>query len=527
MRCWLNVAMVFVTACSAPASIDAGSTGGGAVAGGGASGGGSTMGGGATAGGSSSGGGMGGGSVGPTDGGTRGTIDYHIAFPSMVGGSYTLSPSQDDLLMSIFIAGVTLGHLVHEHRPAMTFDRNYLCGTLFGQWLQENLQPNYLDPSQEWIDTDPSQRTLLLSPGQGGPFQLNDYSKRLESGFGLVNFVALQGQLPFTVADQDSNAQTARVGPPSLENKYFGPMAAAYFHYNDLLRVEALAATSFYPQAANTTQCFAQVEAGRFPQLEMVLNAVYNAGGYSGAYAGYVSLCAHANDSSWATKLARIDDDTLDDAAYRAATGINDTGTFILYPRQVRNYLNQLYGLDTRVVPVRPNVLRFELSTLRGVFIAVFGKLGVANGTSWRAITSAEAGTAFDQARTAAGLDGRRELFISTLADRTAFFDLVEGALTRLTSTVGSLGATAQVNLALGERGSVDGGVSVTCPPTPQVYPAGRGAYASGTVVQGSDGAFYVCLPGVAAWCNSPSALAYEPGSGYAWMSAWSRVTCP
>ncbi len=324
---------------------------------------------------------------------------------------------------------------------------------------------------------------MLLSSGQGGPFQINDYSKRLESGFGLVNFVLLQQRLGYSVADQDSNAQTARRGPNTLEDKYFGPMAAAYFHYNDLLRVEALAATSYYPAAS---------------------------------------------DPTWSTKLANIENFTLGDAAYVAATGVNDTGTFILYPRQVRNYLDQLYRIPTVVVPARPNVLRFSVPTLRSVFVATFSKLGIAQGTSWRAITGAEAGGAFDAALAATSVAPTGKLFVDQLADRTALFDLLDGALNHLQATLGvPLSSTAQVNLALGETGAggADGGV--TCPTSLPVYPSGRGTYVSGTIVRGSDGHAYQCLPGVAAWCNSTAEAAYAPGTGTATTSAWVLVNCP
>lgn len=59
----------------------------------------------------------------------------------------------------------------------------------------------------------------------------------------------------------------------------------------------------------------------------------------------------------------------------------------------------------------------------------------------------------------------------------------------------------------------------------PSDYPAYKagGAYKSGDVVSHA-GKNYVCLPGVAAWCNG-IADAYEPGAGFGWESAWKIFT--
>ena len=53
-------------------------------------------------------------------------------------------------------------------------------------------------------------------------------------------------------------------------------------------------------------------------------------------------------------------------------------------------------------------------------------------------------------------------------------------------------------------------------------YPSGKGGYAAGDRVTGSDGNVYEC--DIAGWCNNPSELYYAPGSGLAWDEAWNRV---
>jgi chitin-binding protein len=51
------------------------------------------------------------------------------------------------------------------------------------------------------------------------------------------------------------------------------------------------------------------------------------------------------------------------------------------------------------------------------------------------------------------------------------------------------------------------------------VYPQGLGTYTLGQMVASRDGKLYRCK--VVGWCNSNSALYYEPGFGLAWGDAW------
>ncbi|AUR50933.1 carbohydrate-binding protein [Aquella oligotrophica] len=70
--------------------------------------------------------------------------------------------------------------------------------------------------------------------------------------------------------------------------------------------------------------------------------------------------------------------------------------------------------------------------------------------------------------------------------------------------------------------------------PTPEpsgnypLYPAERGSYIAGTVVEGSDGKLYKCLSEqVAPWCNNTAEWAYAPGAGSAWQQAWELADSP
>lgn len=468
-----------------------------------------------------------------------GTIYYHIDLDNPVGfktEAYVFDNAQIDLLMSQFIAGAMLGHLLHEKNAQFVLDRDYLYGTLIGQWLQENVQPDYKDPTQIWIDSDQSQRDTLLSLGQGGPYQLNDYSKRLESGWGMVNFVMMQKGLGYSVADQDSGVQTAGTGPHALEYKHFGPMAAAYFHYNDLLRIESLAGTTYWTPNKDALACMSNVASGKFPYFDMVLNAAYNAGPYSATFTEYVTLCANATNPSYSSQIAQIDNYSLTDAQYTAATNITGAGTYILYPRQIRLYLDQLYNNSTTLVqPAPDNHLIFAMDALRDVFATVFSNENVdfgsnapaplghsLNGSTWQAITAVQAGAAFDQALTETGSAESSMYDIGKATDRSKVFDVLDAAIVNLQTSLGAnFSATANTNLAIGESGSV----TLTCPTNPTVFPQNRLSYTGGTIVKGTDGKLYQCLSSqVATWCQAGGA--YTPTAGWSWQSAWRLYVC-
>jgi hypothetical protein len=222
---------------------------------------------------------------------------------------------------------------------------------------------------------------------------------------------------------------------------------------------------------------------------------------------------------------ARINNDGLGDAEYTAATGIVSSGTFVLYPRQIRNYLDQLYNIDTHILPVGQVVLRFDMANLRYVFERVFSSLGIKNPTSgaWRAITAAEANSAFDAALAQAGLTAASALYLSAAAERSKIFDLLEAALTGLQQILGGdFTATSETNLATGESGP--GTSPQACPSNPPIYPTGRGSYTTGTVVQASDQKLYRCQ--IAGWCNSTADSYYAPATGSAWSDAWVALTC-
>lgn len=467
-----------------------------------------------------------------------GTLRYHLTLPygTNTGATLELSSDYTDLIISNYVAGALLGHLIEEKAPGLSFSRDYVYGMLFAQLLQENIDTAAYRSDTDWINPDETARASLLAPGQGGPYQLNDYSKRLETsaGIGLVNFTALQKGLGFTVEAQDSGAQTASRGPDSLDQKYFGPMAAAYFHLNDMNRMAMNNAESWGPQYAHYAKCMANLAtapAGQQPydMFDMILNAAYNAGTYSAILRDYYRLCAGMLGAGpESAQIASVGDYGLSDAEYQAAIGTTESAgsTFIIYPRQIRLYLDQMYNQD----PV-PGAVSIDLSMadVRAVFANAIGTLAHVDAAGeYGYVPPATSDSAFAAALAANGLGESSFLDLSVGAERARFFDLLDDAIGGVEAAGVDFAAVTQTTIGGDgddDGGGGGGGTGPDCSSVP-TYPAGRGTYISGTCVRGAaDAALYVCRPIVAAWCNSTAEWAYAPGSGIATAEAWTKVT--
>lgn len=278
-----------------------------------------------------------------------GKIYYHLSFPVNITEQterLELTENYLDLIMANFVAGAMYGHLIHKYLPEIKFNQDYLYGSLLAQLLQENLETSQYVSTSDYINPDPQIRKMLLAPAQGGPYQINDYSKRLEHGYGLINFVVLRKSLGYSTMDQDSGKQTGSIGPDSLDNKYFGPLAAAYFQFNDLLRLEGINKDPWGPEP-EFVKCldnFRNQDSRNF--LDMILNAAYNAGPWADITKTYGNLCAHFNETTYKEKIDNINNYYLDDKSYQEKVGTKEQAgtTFILYPRQIRYYLDQLYN---------------------------------------------------------------------------------------------------------------------------------------------------------------------------------------
>ncbi len=469
-----------------------------------------------------------------------GTLYYHLNLPYGSGNveTMTLSANYTDLIISNYVAGALLGHLIHKKEPNLQFNRDYIYGSLWGQLLQENISTSSYKNNTSWISPDSGTRNQLLAAGQGGPYQINDYSKRLETsaGIGLVNFVALQKGLGFTVEAQDNGTQTTSKGPDSLDDKYFGPMAAAYFHLNDMNRMKMNNADTWGPQYQYYASCMNNLSSSQASQYkyniyDMLLNAAYNAGTYSTILKDYYRVCSGMySKSPENTQINLMADYTLSDTQYRSQFGTSEAAgsTFIIYPRQIRIYLDQMHNQKNynSAAITGNNVLRFSLLDVEYIFQNAMGTLAYVNSSNQYVYVDKNiAKTAYENALSSLGLSLNGFLNIGVAADKVKFFDLLDKSINNLASSLNAdFGAVTQTTIgATSGGGSTGGGTS--CISSNGTYPAGRGSYTSNTVITGTDGNLYKC--NIAGWCNSVGgAWAYAPGTGLYWSDAWSPYSC-
>lgn len=469
-----------------------------------------------------------------------GTLYYHLNLPYGSGSIETMSLSANytDLIISNYVAGALLGHLIHKKAPNLQFNRDYVYGSLWGQLLQENISTSSYVQAGSWISPNNATRNQLLAAGQGGPYQINDYSKRLETtaGIGLVNFVALQKGLGFTVEAQDNGTQTASKGPDSLDDQYFGPMAAAYFHLNDMNRMAMNNADTWGPQYQYYSSCInnlssAQASQYKYNIFDMLLNAAYNAGTYSTILKDYYRVCAGMySKSPENTQINLMADYTLSDTLYRSQFGTSEAAgsTFIIYPRQIRIYLDQMYNQKSynSEAITQNNVLRFSLLDVEYVFQNAMGTLAYINSSNQYVYMDKNiAKTAYENALSSLGLSLNSFLNISNTTEKVKFFDLLDRAINNLSTALNTdFGAVTQTTIGATPGGSGVGG-GQSCITNAATYPSGRGTYTSNTVIKGTNGTLYKC--NIAGWCNSiTGAWAYEPGTGLYWNEAWSTYSC-
>jgi len=386
---------------------------------------------------------------------TSGSVGFHLLLgvpgygapqDSLVltGDNYT------DLIMSNLLAGVMLGHLLQRYTPGQQFEKDYLYGCVLGQLLQENLATQYYQAGNELIDPDPNQQAVM-GTGQGGPYQINNYAADMVSGtyapagHSLINFVALQPNIGYTIAN--AATQNQRPTPASFNNKYYGPMLAAYFHFNDYVALNQIGkgtggwTTPWEPQFDNAITNFTRLP-GNF--LEVLLNTAYNQGYYGGLVSKYSTLGATAT----AATVASVN-------AWSSVWG--DNNTYDQYPYQVRYYLNQFYDrpnptTSATALATPANHVAFPMATLKTVFSNTMQKMAYspAAGT-YRFFTAAQSQAAFAAALSANGVSATATLDLANATQRAQIFAVLESAISQLeTATNSHFDATTLVQLTAG-----------------------------------------------------------------------------
>jgi hypothetical protein len=369
-------------------------------------------------------------------GASRGTISFHLLLgvtgSDKPGDSLTLDgDGYTDLIASNFVAGVMLGHLVRKHSPGIQFDEDYLYGSIFGQLLQENLATELYSASSPLIDSSPQQQAVM-GAGQGGPYQINEYAADMvhgsyaPQGGALINYVALQKNIGYAFAD--AAQQYTKPTPPSFDDKLYGPMLTAYFHYNDFVALKAIGPAGGYTPPWEPAYDQALANFAKLPDafLDVLLNVAYNQGYYGGLVNTYSQLASKATPATVASL-----------GTYASVWGVDDT--YQQYPFQVRYYLDQLYdnpAPKTGVVP--DNHVVFRVAGLGSIFAGAMQTLAHIDGSSkYVFITQAEALAAFQAAL------GKTSVTVPTLdlgvtADRAQIFTLLEEAIAGLEASLGT-----------------------------------------------------------------------------------------
>ena len=363
-------------------------------------------------------------------GASRGTITFHILLGvGGAGAGESLSLGGDnftDLIASNYVAGAMYGHLIEKFSPGMLFEKDYLYGSIFGQLLQENLATEMYVSSSNLIDSS-SQQQAVMAAGQGGPYQINNYAADMvhgtyaPQGNALINYVAIQKNIGYSFAS--ATTQYTQPTPASFNDKFYGPMLTAYFHFNDFVALQKVGPVGGYTPPWEPAYDGALVAFKALPGnfLEVLLNVAYNQGYYGPLMTSYSQKGASAN----AATVASVND-------YASVWGISDT--YQQYPYQVRDYLDQIYdnpAPKTGTVP--DNHVVFRAAGLGTIFANVFATLAYVDGSSaYSYIPADQASAAFTTAMTKAGLASTATLDLSNTAERAQVFGLLETAITTL-----------------------------------------------------------------------------------------------
>jgi outer membrane biosynthesis protein TonB len=375
---------------------------------------------------------------------TSGQLNFHYyygASPTTAMDSMALTgDNYTDLIMSNIIAGVMYGHLITEFTPGVQFNKDYLYGSIFAQLLQENISTQSYVSSSDLLDPSSNQQAVM-GAGQGGPYQINNYAADMVAGtyqpqgFSLINYVAIQKNIGFTMAN--ASTQYSRATPSSFNNKYYGPMLTAYFHFNDYVALQYIGGVnlstpwsptssswmpSWQPALYTAIQSFKSLPNS---QLEILLNIAYNAGYYAQLFVD------DAQKSASSTTATRD--------SFNSFANAWGGDSYHQYPYQVRGYLDQLYDIPSQDPANQGNTITasnhvaFNMGALSTVFGNVCHTLAYVNGSGvYDFISTDQANTAFNSALAASGLTLANTLDLSKASDRAIIFTVIDAAIGNL-----------------------------------------------------------------------------------------------
>jgi Cellulose binding domain len=381
---------------------------------------------------------------------TSGSIGFHYYYgvsPTSPEDAMVLTDDNyTDLILSNLTAGVLYGHLLQTATPSLTFNKDYLYGSIFGQLLQENIETELYTAGSPKLDPS-SLQAAVMGAGQGGPYQINNYACDMvagtysPAGFSLINYAALQLNIGYSMTN--AATQYSQPTPASFNDLYLGPVLCAYFHFNDYMALQYIGGTSltnawspashgwtpqWQPYFYDTVQSFEGLTGA---PIDILLNQAYNQGYYGPLLTASSKFCQNAT-SATVTALN----------SYTNAWGGD---SYAQYPYQVRGYLDQLYNIPTpsstnlSVATTTSNHVAVPMTTLGTVFANVFGKLGYVNASgAYGAIPAASAQAAFQSALMANGLNSSSVLDLGSSTDRPVLYAVLEQAIATLEKSLGT-----------------------------------------------------------------------------------------
>ncbi len=463
---------------------------------------------------------------------SSGDVFYHL--PSVplsssaglkIGNGDDLNLSGDrytDLILSNIIAGSMQVYLIDKTYPNMGYNTDYMHGMVLAQLLQENLDTAAYESNTNLISpislVGTNQNAGVMAAGQGGPYQINSYAwdqvgGNVNQGYALINYIALQKNIGFTLAT--APAQVSAPTPASFNNKYYGPMLVAFWHYNDLRTLIKLANTPYTSAPAPTIEkCLTNLQSVTSAPLDVALGYAYNA--------GYIMAGLVTNAFGQCASDVNSFNSTYNNYANSAGSSYNN------YPYQARFYLDEIYGNAQGIDP--NNHLAVNMTSLGNIFSNVMQTLAYVNSQeSYTYFTAKQAIDAYNSALTQTKVSPRYVYDLSDSAQRYYIFLVLNKAIANLEAITGSDFTKVTLNqLDNAGGGSGGGGTGNACPTKAPVYLSAVTNYTTDSIVRAnsSDSTLYKCtVPG---WCNSGagSSWAYAPGSGSHWTLAWSIYSC-
>jgi hypothetical protein len=361
----------------------------------------------------------------------QGTLYFHAYVPesniNLFYDSMDLTSDRyTDLLMSNYIAGAMLGHNIHKLYPDIKLNKDYVYASTLGNLLQENYKTQLYVPTTDLIDPDPTQQ-FIMNQGEGGPFEIKSYyvdtlnGTTTPSGYSLINYVAIQKNIGYTIDTQP--LQKDKPVPAIFNNKYYAPMLAAYFHFNDFRALKTLDSNNnLNMPAPNFNKCMYVLNFIKDNPIDIIMNYAYNQGYFGGLVNSSTTDCITMTPYNFLAKYNSF--------ANAGSTTPGQINLAMQYPYQLRFYLDELYDKSPLNVNIR---LGFKVDKLEEVFAKVFQTISYIDmKNDYVSVTRAQAENAFNSTLFKLHVSKNQIFYLNNSKDREIIYKILENAIATL-----------------------------------------------------------------------------------------------